>query len=199
MAAQGDLKVSKVKTRHQSGSQKLREYVGNGKELDMSEVPTVRAVIQKGLLIKETWLMESDNLRRHDVSLIDVAKEVAPVIIGQWLKSNAKFVPPVVLVEHSIVNKVKKLWQRVENVAQGKGGKAEKVKVDALLDKLLDITICPHTIMLCDETGSGCHNQEDCKIKAHIKCTCIASDKLPVMELEWLYHQRETLGEKAAE
>ena len=175
MAAQGDLKVSKVKTRHQSGNQKLREYVGNGKELDISEVPTLRAVIQKGLLIKENLLMESDNLRRHDISLSEVANKVAPVIIGQWLKSNAKFVPPVVLEEHSIVNKVKRLWQRVENVAMGRGGKAEKVKVDALLDKLLDITICPHTIMLCDETGSGCHNQEDCKIKAHITCTCLAS------------------------
>ena len=99
MAAQGDLKVSKVKTRHQSGNQKLREYVGNGKELDISEVPTLRAVIQKGLLIKENLLMESDNLRRHDISLSEVANKVAPVIIGQWLKSNAKFVPPVVL-EH---------------------------------------------------------------------------------------------------
>ena len=83
MATQGDLKASKVKTRHQFGNQKLREYVGNGKELDMSEVPTLRAVIQKGLLIKEKWLMESDNLRRHDISLNEVAKEVAPVIIGQ--------------------------------------------------------------------------------------------------------------------
>ena len=40
---------------------------------------------------------------------------------------------------------------------KGKGGrKEENEKVVDLLDKLLDITTCPHTILLCNEEGSGC-------------------------------------------
>lgn len=188
---------SKVKTRHNSGNQKLREYVGNGKEVDRSEVPTLRAVIQQGLLIKEKWILQSDHLSKNEISLNDIAKKLAPVILGQWFKSNAKFVPPVVLEEHSLVNKVKRLWERVEKVAQGNAKKVEMMKVEEMLDKLLDITICRHKILLCRENESGCKNPQECKIKAHIRCTCVASDKLPVMELEWLYYQREKLGEKS--
>ena len=44
-----------VKTRKQSYS-KLSELVGPGKELLTSEVPTLFAVIQKGILIREREL-----------------------------------------------------------------------------------------------------------------------------------------------
>ena len=46
-----------VKTRKQSYS-KLSELVGPGKELLTSEVPTLFAVIQKGILIRERVLLE---------------------------------------------------------------------------------------------------------------------------------------------
>ena len=45
------------------------------------------------------------------------------------------------------MNKVKMLWERVEKVAQGNAKNVEKAKVDLMLDKLLDITICQHKIM----------------------------------------------------
>ena len=76
------------------------------------------------------------------------------------------------------MNKVKMLWERVDKVAQGNAKNVEKAKVDLMLDKLLDITICQHKIMMCREDEPGCQNAKHCKITAHISCTCI--------ELEWL-------------
>ena len=45
MSAPGSSKGG-LKTRHQSGS-KLQDYVGPGKELNASEVPTLRAIIRR--------------------------------------------------------------------------------------------------------------------------------------------------------
>ena len=55
MSSPGSSKV--VRARHQSGS-KLTQLVGPGKEFMPSEVPTLRAVIQRGLLIKERLQLE---------------------------------------------------------------------------------------------------------------------------------------------
>ena len=50
---------------------------------------------------------------------------------------------------------MERMWGRVEAVVKGRGKKAEREKVEELLDRLLDITTCSHTILLCDKTGSG--------------------------------------------
>ena len=56
-----------------------------------------------------------------------------------------------------------------------------------MLDQLLDITICHHPIMLCEDPESGCDDREKCKIKAQIKCYFSLANKIPKMELRWLY------------
>ena len=197
MATQGCPKVTKPKTRNQSGNQKMREFVGKGKEFDKSEVPTIRAVIQQGLLIKENWIMAEEQLHRNEVSPQEIASSLAPLILAQWQKSNAKFIPPVTITEKSLLQKVLRLWKRVDKAALGNTTKAVKAKVEEMLDTLLDITTCSHTIMLCSEPGSGCLGQEECKIKVHIQCSCILPNKLPVMELEWLYVQRKKKAEQS--
>ena len=53
-----------MRTRHQSGS-KLTELVGPGKDFIPSEVPTLRAVIQQGILIKEELLAKQDKKDVH--------------------------------------------------------------------------------------------------------------------------------------
>lgn len=189
---------ARPKTRHQSGTQLLKEYVGVGKPIDKLEVPTVRAVLQQCILLKDDMVL-NDESSKNQIGSSTLAKKVAPIILAQWHKSNVKFCPPVIITEKSLVSKVDKLWNRVTEVARGRAKKAEKEKVDQLLDKLLDITTCPHKIMLCDEPGSACTGteEEECKVKAHINCTCLMPSKLPVMELQWLYMQRNKIGEKS--
>ena len=185
-----------AKTRRQSGS-KLADFIGPGKEFLPSEVPTLRAVIQQGILIKERALIEQGASKR-EIHLSEVVYQVVPLIVQQWQKSNARFQPPVIIKEKSIINKVMRLWSRVEEVVWGRAKKAEREKVELLLDKLLDITSCSHTILLCEDPDSSCNEGKSCKVKAHTKCDCPRENKVPVMELRWLAAQRAKVGEKSS-
>ena len=194
MSSPGSSKV--VRTRHQSGS-KLTQLVGPGKEFMPSEVPTQRAVIQRGLLIKERLQLEQGTAKT-DIQASEITVELVPLIRAQWHRSNAKFSPPVTINDNSLRIKVVRMWKRVEEVVRGRAKKAEVKKVEDLLDKLLDITTCNHTILLCDQVDSQCKEAKNCLVKAHIKCDCPKESKVPVIELQWLAAQRAKIGEKSS-
>ena len=190
-------KSTRPKTRHASGS-KLQDYVGAGKEFDPTEVPTLRAMIQQGIFLRDQkFLFEDVAKNAPSYSKKQIAKDLAPMILAQWHKSNNKFVPPVIMKQYSLEKKIENLWQRAEDVAWGRKGKKETDKFDQDLDKLIDLTICPHTILLCEEDGSGCKDPGECKDGAHIFCSCILPNKIPRLELVWLHSQRNKLGEKS--
>jgi len=157
-------------------------------------VPTLRAVIQQGILIKEELLVRQDKKDIHDS---EVAVKLVPMIVAQWQKSNAKFCPPVTIQDISIKQKVERLWKRVEEVVRGRAKKGEKEKVFELLDRLFDITTCNHIILLCEEADSQCKDPKTCQTKAHIKCDCARENKVPIMELQWLAVQRAKREEKS--
>ena len=181
----------KPKTRHESGAKALREYIGVGKPFDQTEVPTYRAVIQQGIL-----MVMNEVKHKSDIGALDISRAVSPLIIAQWHKSNAQFCPPVTITEKSLIYKVQKFWNRVVEVSRGRVPKVEKLRVDELLDTLFDITTCPHAIIPCDSVESGCVGKE-CGPKAHIQCSCPKESKIPVMELQWLYQERNKKGEKS--
>ena len=97
------------------------------------------------------------------------------------------------------MERLKVIWKRVENhVSKRKMGRKNrqgKEEIVDQLDKLLDITTCKHTIKLCDDDGSGCVNRKECKRGAHINCSCPKEMKIPVLELKFLYSQRNKVGE----
>ena len=115
----GSNAAKKVTTRKESGSQQMKNLVGKGKELDKTEVPSWRAVIQQGILLKETLILE-DGLTKLEISARDLAKELAPLVAAQWNKSNIKFTPPVTISEDSLVRKIERMWTKVQDVARGR-------------------------------------------------------------------------------
>ena len=103
----GSKAAKKVTTRKESGSQQMKNLVGKGKE-DKTEVPSWRAVIQQGILLKETLILE-DGLTKLEKSAGDLIKELAPFIVAEWNKSNINFTPPVTISENSLVRKTKRM------------------------------------------------------------------------------------------
>ena len=195
MSSKGGSKAGGSKTRQQAGSH-LRDYVGPGKEFLVSEAPTLRAIIQKGILMKEVAMIEEE-VSKSRVFVGDIVCSLAPLVQEQWKMSNAKFCPPVTITQKSLVRKLETLWKRVEGVAKGKPArKGDQEKIPELLDKLVDITTCPHQILFCSEAGSDCPGK-DCRYKAHIKCDCPREKKVPVLDLQWLAAQRAKTGEKS--
>ena len=84
-----------VKTRRHSAS-KLSEFVGPAKEFLPSEVPTLRAIIQRGLLVRDRLLLEQGSAKTG-IHTKDIIAELVPLISTQWQMSNAKFSPPVTI------------------------------------------------------------------------------------------------------
>ena len=185
---------SKPRTRHSSDC-KMSAFVGAGKEFSLADVPTNRAVIRRGILLKEQNIQDGIDARHYPAYAI--ARDLAPILESQWLKANAKFVYPVILSRQRIEEKILALWKKVYDVALGRGKAADRAKVEEGLDKLMDIVYCKCTIIMCQEPRSICPKPTKCKLKAHALCSCAKEWKVPVLDLLWLRSQREKLGEKA--
>ena len=95
---------SKPKTRQRCET-KLTQFVGEGKDFNSCEVPTFRAVMQRGILFQELKSIKLDIERKH-YPVEDIAGDIAPLVIEQWRKANAKFSSPVVIETTSVVRKI---------------------------------------------------------------------------------------------
>ena len=186
--------MAKAKTRHGSGSH-LSEWVGTGKKMLTSEVPTVRSVLRQGILLKEEALLEQDV--KVNLYLVDeLVKDLAPLVQEQWRKSNVKFCPPVTVSDKAIKDRLKRIWTKATDIAGGRAGIKAKTAFEKQLDKLFDICICKCKITLCGEEESPC--KDGCTKGAHIMCSCPLAVKVPVLELQWLHSQRQKIGEKSS-
>ena len=103
----------------------MKDYFGQAKELNPSEVPTVRAVIQLGLHIKDQKQLV-ENMATTNLTKGDLARSMAPIVLQQWEKANPLFKPPVIIKENTLVKRIERTWQRAEDLAWGRKSKKER-------------------------------------------------------------------------
>ena len=140
--------ISTMKTR-KSLSNKLADLIGGPKEFISTELPTYRTVLQQGIFLKDKNEIEEE-ISRCNYSNHELAKDLSGLILSQWHRSNSKFKPPVIIQEASLVQKIERLWGKASKVALNKCKKNEKNSFENDLDKLFDLTTCPHKITLYD-------------------------------------------------
>ena len=99
-----------IKTRHSSDS-KLSEYLGSGKELLLSELPTLRAALRQGIKFQEDRVTAKTNYPDKEITL-DVAKSVE----NQWLKANSELVSPKVISLKSLQRSLEKDWKKAKDI-----------------------------------------------------------------------------------
>ena len=155
-------RMAGVKTRKKSGSH-LSEYLGTGKELLVSELPTLRDILRYGLLVRE--LSENDP---RNMTVKDVSKAIFDAVTSQWLKANALFKPPVIVSEKSATDKIIEAWDMATKISQNRTKKDQKERFEKKLDKLFDILSCKCQILSCSDFGC----LPDCSLEAHINCSC---------------------------
>ena len=171
---------------------RLVSLVGPGKNFLPSDVPTLRAVLQKGILIQEQNLIKQEK-NRNQLSINDLCELLAYEVQDQWRKSNEQFIEPVTVSQKSLKNRLKTYWKNAVDVANECSSKVVKDNLLQKLDRLLDITSCRHQIVLCDSPDIKCTG---CKFKSHVvNCNC--KNKIPTLELNWLYFQRMKCSEKS--
>ena len=188
--------MSKARTRHASSSLMV-EYLGAGKELLPSELPTLRSALLLGIHLQEiSMMLEEKDKRNYPVKemMVDVSSEV----LAQWEKANALFKHPIICTKSSLERRLEKEWERARLVARGRAKKSQREDFESKLDKLLDPLVCScQPIQLCRD--AGCHGPKadpPCKLGAHLDCTCPRENKIPKLELEFIKTQREKIGEK---
>ena len=82
-----------------------------GKEFITSDVPTLRSVIQRGILIQERNI--HNEIAYCFYSNKELSLELAQLVIDQWQKSNALFTGSVIYHRRSIPERIKKKMDRI--------------------------------------------------------------------------------------
>ena len=172
----------KRKTRGQLSSH-LSLLIGTGKELLVSELPTVRDILRFGLLLRE-----QNSKDRRNYTDKELISDIIPHLLHQWTTANALFKPPVIIHCRTIELKLKGLWERAVQVSLGKGNLAKKNAFLHSLDTLFDILSCKCSMVLCSKTD--CSPSDRRKNHSHIDCCCPREKKIPVLELDFIRSQR---------
>ena len=90
-----------------SSTTKLTEYVWVSKEFNLSEDPTLRSVIQRGLLIKDRLYAENNEVISTGRGLqTRILNDLVTLILAQWKRANHKFSPPVTISAKSLYNRL---------------------------------------------------------------------------------------------
>ena len=113
--------MASVKTRRSSGG-KLSEYIGSGKDFLPSELPTLRALLRKGIQPQNAKLVSS-----KFYPLPELALHVAKASEAHWIKANVVFIPPKMVNlksnQRSIIEKESRRAQDIGTIC----GQAEGV------------------------------------------------------------------------
>ena len=178
-----------TKTRRMTLSH-LSLYVGTGRKLLNTELPTVRDLLRYGVLLRE--LSEKDKRSYSNEQLIE---DMMSALSEQWLKASHLLKYPVLITERTIKIKLKDIWEKALTFAKGRGKLKDKDMFNLKLDRLMDILYCKCLILLCSEFGCLGKKQDPvCHQEAHAKCKCKQGEKIPGMELMFVRAQRSKFG-----
>lgn len=191
--------MPKVKTRRASCSS-LSDYLGPGKELVPSQVPTLRAALQLALHL-QSMRERREEVDKRNYPLRELISDVTTAVLKQWEMANDLFQPPITCHSRSMERRLMKEWERTRLAARNKLDTNQKAELEARLDGLLDPLHCTcKPILLCKETGcEGLKGTPPCKLGAHLpSCTCPREMKIPKLELLYVRSQRAKTSEKEA-
>ena len=193
-----------VRTRHKSESS-LASYLGAASDLLPGELSTLRACLRQALQFQEDNISRGKSVAKVSYPISQITKDVADAVYALWLKANMDFQTPVVCSVKSLQRTLEKAWNTAQDIVRNRVTKKREVtkeeqidRFNARLDKLLDKSKCRCCIQLCS-TQPPCMNTKTgkkCTQGAHISCSCKKEEKLPVLDLHFLYLQREKIGDK---
>ena len=133
--------MGSTRTRHKS-STKMTEYLGPATDLLLTEVPTLRDILRKGLLIQEEKMIAEGGGRKN-FPVKQMIDELTTALYAQWEKSNFKFKPPVLNERYNVLRRLNTAWEKLNAIALRKETKQDIISLwESKLNKLFDITVC---------------------------------------------------------
>ena len=197
---------SSVRTRGEA-STLMSEYLGKGKEMLMTELPTLRDCLRYGIFLKET----DPAFSKKNTPTSVLVKAIMMEVKARWNRASSKFQPPITVQDKGVQEKLAVLWDKAQKIScKNITSQKEISRFEEQLDKLVDLIKCKCPIYDCNDQAvlcKGCHCQEPnctgCPKNApdlppcHIVCTCPAKQKIPVLELPFIRAQRAKVGTKS--
>ena len=86
----------------------------------------------RGILLQEEKL--HNEVDRHLYPLSSLVQDLALLVLAQWHKSNANFKPPVMINDKSFADKIKRKWEDLVDVVNGRTNKS--IRERSLIDLL---------------------------------------------------------------
>ena len=175
---------AKKKTRHSSGD--IGKLIGGPSDLPVSDLPTLRDVLAKGIQIQGTQVSG-----KNDAKLKDLIEDLHEAVVSQYKKVNSNL---PLITEKSIKNKLTREWEKYKGFIRNKTSTSSSRFDDysGKLNKIFDIISCKCPIMTCEKMGcSGCQK------KVHLCCSCL-DKRIPSIDLEYVHDQRAREGQKGA-
>ena len=176
-------KAKKV-SRHSTGADGV---VGGPADLPQADLPLVGEVLAKAKQIKNSLTAEGSG---RDVSNKAVVDKLYADIITVYKRANSNL---VLVSEKNTKARLEAMYSEYKMlVRSGASLTAPKVVTFAnKCNKLFDIVYCKCKILQCLEVECG-----GCEPAAHIKCKCSSENKIPELELAFVYDQRKRQGNK---
>ena len=176
----------------------VTDLIGPAKPLPVGDLASNRCVLQQMILLR----LEDPRDNRH-IPIKELARKTAELLIENWKKVNHKIVQyPVILSNQQIEARIIRLWGKADKVTSVKKGKVsgksskrrksgefevEKKDFIESLDFFFDILNCHCVIKTCIDLKC----ETKCEKEIHIQCSCPRDMKIPILELMFIYHQRE--------
>ena len=88
------------------------------------------------------------------------------------------------------MKKLKGLWEQAVHFSEGNGKIKDRERFSARLDKIANVLNCKCRISLCSEFGC----EANCDKEVHIRCSCPAEKKIPLIKLRFVRAQRDKTG-----
>ena len=117
---------ARPKTRHASGT-KMVEFLGSGRQMLPTELPTQRDVLRHALLLQEQNLLVKEEDRRN-YPVKEIMKDVLPHLLEKWKKANAQFKPPIIVSEQTILTRLNNSWELCSDIVRGRANMKKKEK-----------------------------------------------------------------------
>ena len=112
--------ASSVRTRHSSDI-RLSDYLGGGRPLLATELPTLRCVLRQGLFYREERVLLESSLPAKTMNttyqVSELATDMTKALMAQWQRANVEFKPPVVIANETITKKLKVAWETASKIA----------------------------------------------------------------------------------
>ena len=90
---------------------KLSGFLGSGRDLLPSKLPSLRAVLRLGVK-----LQEEKQSRGEKYSMQELTLDVAKAVESQWSKANNELTPPRVITVKSMQRSIEKDWKRPQDI-----------------------------------------------------------------------------------